>query len=449
MLSRIVNALTLFAGVTFTLSVASFADTSDVVITPKGYGAFEFGQIGHGHYRQGASDFNRPISHVWQQRALANVGFNVRYQDLLELDIVGEGMMAFSTPQLGKEPTTLQPRHSFYIKSSNAKVMLGDPSFLFFEIQAGYFIYKYNSDVRNLGEYLFRSNPYPLVIYADFDYAKTNLLGLRLNFQGFNKLFSNDLLLHSEVVSLPVQNWSISDVAEVNLFKIASFSIGGSLYHFLNVYQGQYMLNSFDRYYYAENLSDDITRTYSDTVLDHSAIKAMARVALDPKQIISLIFRGGEQLPFFNRNDLRLYGEIDLLGFKDYPLYYEDIADRIIYSFGFNIPGLFILDLLNLEFEYCSNQSAYSDENFFGETRPSWIPASNITIGDTLQRAPWRWSAYVKKSFFNDHLSLIAQVARDHKKINFYYFLKSSMSFRETLPAKDDWWWTFKTEFKF
>jgi hypothetical protein len=46
-------------------------------------------------------------------------------------------------------------------------------------------------------------------------------------------------------------------------------------------------------------------------------------------------------------------------------------------------------------------------------------------------------------------VSFILQCARDHKKLNFYYFLRSRMSFMESLPATSDWWWTFKTEFTF
>ncbi|MBN1578088.1 MAG: hypothetical protein JW913_16120 [Chitinispirillaceae bacterium] len=431
---------------------ADVADERNIVVSPKGYGAVEIGQIGHGHYKQGDAIYNQSISHIWQQRALANIGFDVKYREILTIEIIGEGMMAFSTPQLGLEPTTLQPRHFFYIKSSNAKISLGKPSFLSGEIQVGYFPYKYNSDVRNLGEYLFRSNPYPLVVYADFDYPQANLLGLRLNFQGFDKLFSDDLLLHSELITLPSQNWSISDIAEVNLFKVGTIGLGASLHHFLNVYQGKYMPTTFEEYYYPENLSEDEQKAYSDTVLNnHKAIKLMGRASLDLKQLISVVFMGGNPLPLFNRNDLRIYGEIDMLGLDTFPVYYTDRANQMIYSFGVNLPGLFVLDFLNVEFEYCKNRTEFSDERFFGDQRPMWEPPRKFIDeqGDTVSRAPWRWSVYCKKSFFKDHLSLVAQFARDHKKINFYYFQRKWMSFRETLPTKEDWWWTFKTEFKF
>lgn len=439
------------AAAAFTVRAAGIPLGDNLLITPNGYGAIEIGQIGHGYYKLPA-DFNRPVSKVWQQRALVNFGFMVDYRDFLKIDIAGEGMMAFSTPQLGKEPTTLQPRHSFYIKRSSATLTKDIFERLSFQAQIGYFQYKYNSDVCNLGEYMFRSNPYPLVIYSDFNYPMANLMGLRLNLSGFNGLFSNDILLHSELTALPVQNWSLSDVAEVNIAKIVTIGAGVSLHHLINVYQGKYMSTRvFDSYYYSDNMASEIPRTYSDTVLDKHAVKVMGRLAVDPKQIFFNILNNGEQMGRFNKTDGRIYGEINVLGTKDYPMYYEELQDRMIYSFGVNIPTLFILDLLNVELEYCSNQTAYSDERFYGDNRPSWEPATLGTTqeGDTLSRNPWRWSIYAKKTFFDEHVGFILQFARDHKKINFHYFQKSEMSFRETLPTSEDWWWCFRTEFKF
>ena len=415
----------------------------DLTVSPKGYGALEVGQIARGYYKQGPNP-NISIRHVWQQRAFGNIGFDVRYKDILTIDIVGEGMMAFSSPQVGDAPTTTQPRHFFYIKSSNASINLGDPEFLNFDIQAGLFQYKYNPDVRNLGEYLFRSNPYPLLIYSSFDYAMADMAGLRLNINGFNNLFSSDFLFHSELVAFPTQNFSFSVIPEFNLFNIASVGGGLNLHHFFNVYQGKYMPSAYEAYYYRQS------GIPADSSMDHHrAVKVMGRLAFSPLDLVAHL-RGGNPLPFFNKNDAHIYGEIDIIGTKDYERY-DDIADRTIYSFGVNIPGLMVFDLINLEFEYCTNKSPYSDELFYSSTFPIWsAPIMGVDEnGDTLQRAPWRWSVYLKKSFLKDHVALIAQFARDHKKLQFYYFDKSKMSFREALVTTKDWWWVFKTEFKF
>lgn len=412
----------------------------DITIRPMGYGSFEFGQIGHGYYRKGASPFSLPIHHVTQERCFSNLGFTVTYQDFLEIELLGEGMMAFSTPQIGNEPTTMQTRHFFYIKRSNATVSFLKSDSHEGKIQVGYFPYKYNSDVRNLGEYLFRTIPYPLVVFADFDYAQTDLLGLRLNFQFLNGMIGNDLILHSETVAHPVQNWSLSNISSVNIMNFATIGGGVSLHHFFSAYQGQNITGSAEELFYLKSpYFNSLTEEEKQemALIDYDAVKLMGRLAFDPKVFIPL--------EIFGKNDLRIYGEVNIMGLKDYPIYHEKLTDRILWSFGFNLPGLNVIDIVNLEFEYCENRSSFSDAQFYSDTPE----LTSIAISNGLKRTPWRWSVYLKKSLFNEHFSIITQFARDHKKLNFYYFTKSEMSFRETLPTKDDWWWTLKTEYKF
>ena len=125
------------------------------------------------------------------------------------------------------------------------------------------------------------------------------------------------------------------------------------------------------------------------------------------------------------------------------------MKDRTFYSAGFNVPGFKIIDVINAEIEYCRDTSAFSNEGFFSKA-PSIAPIS-LTASSTIhvKRNPLRWSVYLKKSILDGHVSFIAQCARDHEKINFYYFQRANMSFIETLPATTNLWWAFKTEFKF
>jgi hypothetical protein len=104
--------------------------------------------------------------------------------------------------------------------------------------------------------------------------------------------------------------------------------------------------------------------------------------------------------------------------------------------------------------EYCPNKSAFSDGCFYGTPDLSIVnilPLDSFTTAGSynVKRSPWRWSVYLRKSVIDGHVSFIAQCARDHKKINFYYFERQYMSFIESLQAKKDWWWSLKTEFKF
>jgi hypothetical protein len=445
----------MLASACFVISLCGtiLAVNDDVVITPTGTAAMEAGQIKTGYFKPTTSSlYIYPIQHIWQQNARLFFGYDVLIKNKLHMNFTGGGIIAFSTPQLTNFPVTMQTHHIYYIDKAYADYPLGDPNNLFLQFQLGLFPYKYNPDVHNLGEYLFRSLSYPLVVYSEFDNPQVNLLGARINFQFADKLLENDLLFHSELIGIPVQDWSVTDIISSSIAKVVTFGAGVSFSHYLSVYQGQYAPAWADPYYYTQNLSSQDKNYFrvnigTDTAyLDWKSIRVMGRFSIDPKRFIPL--------DIFGRNDLKLYGEADIIGLKNYPyrvadVGYDSVSDRIFYTAGFNFPGFKIIDLINGEIEYCANKSAFSDEKIYGSSTPSLYPVSLSQYTPKVNRALWRWSVYVKKSFFDDHFSIIAQAARDHKKINFYYFQKDYMSFMEALPTVHDWWWTFKTEFKF
>ena len=440
-------------------TAARSADTGDVVITQTAYGAIEAGQISRGYYYHPGLINGQPIAHVWQQRAIGYVGFNALVKNRLSINLTTEGQMAFSSPQIGRWPQTLQSRQFFYVKWAYASYPFGNIESPFCTLQAGLFPYKYNPDARNLGEYLFRSNAYPLVIYSGFDYPLTDLFGFRANVNRKNLLLENDrlendLILHSELLGVPVQDWSVSDVFSYSLDGMVSVGAGVSLSRFFSVYQGIYPPTASEPYFYPNNLSNveklnfyirDTTGTDS-ALFDWKSVKLMGRASFDLKKMISY--------DKFGREDLKVYIEADVIGLKNYPLFFEKKSDRTLTTFGFNLPAFGYLDVANIEFEYCPNKSAYSDGNMYGTPELGLVnilPVDSFcTAGDyNIKRSPWRWSVYLKKSVLNDHVSFIAQCARDHKKIDFYYFELAYMSFIESLQTKKDWWWSLKTEFKF
>ncbi len=433
------------------LSVTSQTDTTDIHYKPIGYGSFEVGQIANGFYKSAGKD-PEPISHIWQQRTFTTLGYDVMIKNKLNINISGGGLIAYSTPQIGDAPQTMQTRNFYFLKSAYAAYPIGFGENISLKIKAGYFPYKYNTDARNLGEYLFRSNAYPLLIYSDFDYPQADLLGVLLNFQYTSsyKAFHlcNDLVFNSELYTIPVQNWSLSDVASVDLFQAFTLGAGISMSNWFSVYQGTYGSLWVDKTFFPENLESKrffyLINGSDTTLFDWRSIKIMTRASFDPKKFIP-----SEICSFlkFGKNDLKLFGEIDFIGLKNYPQFYTNLKDRTIFSAGINFPGFNYIDLIAGEFEYCPDTTAFSDEYLYGSSTP------NIQIlpllPNTIKRSPYRWSVYAKKSILGGHVSFIGQVARDHKKLNFYYFDKGWMSFIETLPTKDDWWWTFKTEFQF
>jgi hypothetical protein len=495
----------------FLFTAAQAADSDDVVITPTAYGAMVAGQINHGYYYRSTLTYPQPIAHVWQQWANCKVGFNALIKNRLTINLIGEGLMAFSTPQIARWPQTMQTRQFFYIKSAYVSYPFGNIESPFLTLQAGYFQYKYNPDARNLGECMLRSNAYPLVIYSQFDYPIADLFGFRANVRlpGLlhkDDLLENDLILHSELLGVPVQDWSLSDIFSYSpLTGVATVSAGVSFSRYFSVYQGIYPTVTTDPYFYPNNLPYAEkqnfyirdTFPFTDSALfDWKAIKLMGRLSFDPKKYIPL--------DWFGKEDLKLYMESDLIGLKNYPLFYAQRKDRMLTMIGFNwpthpllsfsiIPGiaayslykkeinspatcmaawagiasgigmyelekylkkLFRFDVLTIELEYCHNKSAFSDANLYGAPEldvGNVVPVDSFTTAGNynLKRSPWRWSLYIKKSLLNNHVSFIAQCARDHTKINFYYFEREYMSFIEPQQTSRDWWWSLKTEFKF
>jgi hypothetical protein len=417
----------------------------DIEYTPVGYGGLEVGQIASGYFRYPGQS-NIAVSHVWQQRAYSSFGYEALIKKSLEINIIGGGLLAYSTPQIGGNPQTQQSRYFFYLKDASASYHIYDSDVFSLKAQVGYFPFKYNPDVRNLGEYLFRTNAYPLLVYSDFDNPQADILGLRVNCQlnpSENCTIKNDLFLHSELYSVPVQDWSLSDVVSATVFKSLTIGGGVSFCNLLSVYQGTY-LSDWLEYNYKNGFY--ITDSEGDSVkYDWQSTKVMGRLSFDPKIFIPT--------GIFGKNDLILYGEADIIGTKNYPRYFTNMNDRIFYSLGFNIPGFKLFDVINGEIEYCSDTSAFSDEGLY--TASSNLSMTSIKPQDLasgtskIKRNPYRWSAYIKKSILDGHVSFIAQCARDHKKINFYYYLRNRMSLMESLPTKNDWWWSFKTEFNF
>jgi hypothetical protein len=467
-------AITLAASIVVLFSQGIIAGgTDDIVFTPIGDAYLQVGQIVNGYYQTPGSPMYQ-IYHMWQQQAYAHVGYDALINKKLDVNISVGGSMVYSNPQIIAAPATLQSDQVFLINSAYASYPLLQDSRLFsLTLQGGYFPYKYNPDVRNLGEYLFRTNAYPMLVYSSFDYPQVRILGARVGMQALDSTITNDVILHSEVLGVPVQDWSVADILNADLFHhVLDIGGGVDLTHLLSVYPGPYN-SSFNEvlydYYYSVNSSNsqnmvvrNITTnangtkdTVSDT-LGWGAIKLMGRFSFDPKNLL----KDMGEFNLFGKNDLKLYGEADIIGVKDYPNSTPDLAEfanrnmRTIYSMGLNLPTFKLLDVANIEMEYnADTTSSFSDLNFYtASAGPSLHPLTFADIGSYSligKRSPWRWSCYVKKSVCNDHVSFIAQAARDHSKIELNYWNPQYMSRMEALPAGQNWWWSFKTEVKF
>jgi hypothetical protein len=317
-------------------------------------------------------------------------------------------------------------------------------------LKAGVFPFKYNTDAKNLGEYLFRTYTYPTVIFtggpirANSAGAQLGGLDLAAKWGGF----SNDVLLTVKTDQIPSASLSLTEMLSYNLGGIVT--VGGG-FMFDNFYdpsriaEGKYDVKEFNYYY---TLKDGTRRLKApqnptdipydpavDTAVDSTRItfkgqKAMLRGAVDFGKLVP-----GNLL---SEGDLRLYFEGILLGVEDRPFYYTKMADRMVYSIGFNLPTFRMLDVLAAEWEYCSNPYPNDASNASLNLSPTPIPSRTPAHGDDV-----KWTLYARKTVVPG-LAITGQIANDHMRLVDYF---GHTNDRAVMPERRNWYWTVQMGF--
>jgi hypothetical protein len=325
------------------------------------------------------------------------------------------------------------------------------------QLNLGFFPYDYNPEVKDLGLYLLRGYVYPGAPVSGFEARGTtpaaNIFGSMFSY-GAGGL-KNDLLLISETENRPYFDLSIADLVSWQAGPALQLGAGVNFYRVLprnkkSDSPRQPCLNEARNYAQIDQIDNEvcfIQDTLSvDTVAQTAVVdtiygsmsgtKLMGRFRLDPK----LLF--GWEGPF-GKQDLVLYGELGVLGLKDYPKYYNDIKRRMPAMVGFNLPAFGWLDKLSLEVEY------YASKNFadYGkaELDYSWVPRPVPEANSA--RDDWKWSLYFSKVVLG-HFRLSGQVANDHLRM-FGPPDIGFMSYAETLGTPKDWYWMFKSTYFF
>ena len=175
-----------------------------------------------------------------------------------------------------------------------------------------------------------------------------------------------------------------------------------------------------------------------------SAVLLMARATLDPKKVLAL--------PMMGPQDLKLYFEVDVLGLKNYPVYYEKISERMPIMMGINLPCFRILDLLAVQAEYfnspwLNNTFSFASGNHERVNNTPYLPISNDTVlsrtnyNDMTAKDNWKWSVLAKKTIQN-RLTVSFQCARDHLRLpSSKYYYGPQFEPNEVTAFKDSWYW--------
>lgn len=335
----------------------------------------------------------------------------------------------------------------------------GNKDALALTLEAGVFPFKYNQDVKNLGEYLFRAGETPAYIQTSFDYAYATMTGIRLNTEILNSL-SLDLLLTQEERILPINDWSISVLAAYKVPKLLDIGAGIMFDRLIAV-------DPVNAEKPVSTLDPSLQSTYYTSggaldTLSWGGTKVMAHVSFDPKGLLSDDFS-----KMFGKEDGKIYAEMAILGLKSFTTYkksivgadtslvvdssmnfFSDISQRIPIMIGFNIPTFKALDYLSVEVEYFGwpySPSLYNYESQLVTLPRPIIPKApdgqNIlyTKGNNL-----KWSINARKTLWGG-FSIVGQIADDHTRHDTYYGPYSDPE--EVFIDHGSWGWWLKLQY--
>jgi len=413
--------------ISFVFSVGAFADEkSKSNYDIYGSTAFQAGQFVKGVNAGG------PIDHKWTESFLFELGVDASVHKRLHVYASGQMITTFShrlnLANIDVYKATQFPMYSFIPTQAHGVIgILGDFSNPVLQLGIGFIPFKYNPDVHNLGEFLFRSGTYPAYLLNDFDTPFARLLGFRLSSRlpiGQKTMLKQDLFLSSQARMYPFMDWSISYVAGFSLSSL--FELGAGI-SFSNLFSIDKKIT--EPYVGGQNLLPDSSGNYA-----FAGTKMMARISIDPKALFEATFFGNE--------DLKLYSELAILGVKDYPVYYDDIGQRIPVVFGFNFPAFKILDVLSIELEFWNSRYPNSWNNVYATIpRPVIDSLSTLFPHDKI-----KWSIYAKKEILKG-FSIIGQAASDHIQPISHAITMQDRT--DVLQKTSDWWWIGKFQFDF
>jgi hypothetical protein len=353
--------------------------------------------------------------------------------------------------------------------------------------------YKYNPDSRNLGEYLFRSTPYPnTTINGSWDlvgsaYSKTKGLLLEKDFA--EGRWRNDVLL-----SLSDEVYPLNDVslAYVTSFKLGPLELGAgvNLYGILptrpslstpeNVYNS-YFTHDNTVYY-----GDDLYYAQAGKYFEVEAVKLRAAgdtaKAIAYESINAGFVAKGKLVDSLNKADTvgaatrldrsyytyqgtllmgrasldlgsflgegvdwKLYGELDVLGWKNYPIFFENRNERMPAMVGMSVPVFGLLDYLAVEVEYWRNRYPIVNVKSLEDGLPKVdynLMSPRIDITRPYTKDDFKWSVSTARTV-GKYFTVLAQAANDHTRPIRYDFSPYKY---ETMLDQSAWYYLLRLQ---
>jgi hypothetical protein len=486
-LSTWIVVMVMFAGFSF----ASSTETEKTNLL--GMGSFEAGQ-----FESAEKATVTPLSKIWYERVYMQLGLAAQYHERTELHIICEAQSRYSYYQSKDALDNDRPFIFFYPHWAEISYSFGNIEKPWLKIGGGVFPFKYNPDVKDLGEYLFRTGSYPPYMWSNFDFPLARLTGLRASSatsplswllgKSDQPVDSLNLfgIINSEAQFIPLQDFGLSFIGDYTVYHTLSLGAGIYFHHLWSTNE-EYTTPKQSNNQYIDSVSGDTT------YWTFRATKLMGHASLDPKPLMRLFIPEGV-MNLLGKNDLKLYSEVAVLGFKDYPKYYSERWRRIPRMIGLDFPthqfatycllpgimtyciapgkivnvsgfgagglvfgiGLWLLDRYlgtntrldvlsgEVEWYYWNYANSYTDYLFQmivprpDELLPGYDPAGNTP----------KWSAYAKKSF-NKHFTIVGQVAFDHLRLEQNVYSQQTFYNGEAMNKHGDWSWMLKTQFDY
>jgi hypothetical protein len=436
-------------------------------------------------------------------RTAAGVTQEIVVEDRLWLRVSVGGMFFNVAPQIVANPKSLPIKFGPGIEESFALYKWGDPKASKLEAQVGLFKYKYNPDAFNMGEYLFRANTYPGILYKStwswMNREVYDAKGLRLAYTQLQGALRHELLLVMESNNFPAQSFSPGYVGTWSLGGILEMSAGVQFQHLVPVkpswltrkdrgdavwvefpnipdtiplFEGNITYNAPSKTPRVVPVSDTLfpgsfatfkgdaqqimvdtgggnlapiydVYPHTETPISFRGIKTMARLSLDMGRMLGIEGAG----PF------RIFTEAALLGIEDQPFYYDNIAERMPVMVGMNVPTFGLLDLLAFQVEWYGNNALNSMDQYYAAGVP--IPERNGYSGTQLKKLAWehdpsdyhaddwKWAIQAKKNLIPG-LNANLAVASDHLRTVNILFLPSA---NPVMNRPAHWYYLFRLEY--
>lgn len=428
------------------------------------------------------------IAHVSFDRIYFGTGLNVILGENTEFNGRVDVKAFNEFPRLANPGGTRRFYYYFYLHQAELKhkfMSFLNNEKLQLDVGGGYFPYKYNPDVRNLGEHLFRSTVYPQTLTTEFDMPWARVAGLygKMSYTSGKNIFGLDVLANLNTEWMAIGDLNLTFIAKYNFAQLLEIGAGVQLSSLVSTDASTTTPVDIQTNYVKGN---DTTNNYT-----FKGTKVMGRLALDPKKFISF--------PFLYKNDLKIYSEATLLGTKNYgvafhsPIWYNSIKERIPVAVGMNWPthqfasyclipevmayilepvkdkkiasssimgatgiicgiGSWLLDrklltntkldVLSIEAEWWGNRYPNSMEGVVIEGLPLPFLKSTKSIDSAAyQDDNIKWSIYGEKTF-KTHYRLSFQIASDHMRTFAWDYQRQD--WEESLHGPNKWSYVLK-----